>query len=67
MVNHFLKYSRIASHLQLRMDEAELASALSAHYTPDTQHHWPMSHIDMIQDAVTFLKHLETILGLQEK
>jgi hypothetical protein len=65
MANYFLKYARIAFHLQPSMDEAKLTSALRAHYAPDTQHHWLMSRTDMIQDAVTFLQHLETIWGFR--
>jgi hypothetical protein len=32
MMSQFLRYARIESHPQPRMDEAELTSALSAHY-----------------------------------
>jgi hypothetical protein len=61
MSNHLLKFAVTAKFLHPPMDDSEFLQAIRGHYPFFVQRCWITGHIKTIQDAISFLKQLESV------
>jgi hypothetical protein len=61
MSNRLLKFAVMAKWLQPQMDDNEFLQAIRGHFPLFVQRCWITGPIRTVQDAISFLKQLESI------
>jgi hypothetical protein len=67
MSAHFLRYSVLPVNLSPKLSELHLVDAISGHFPPYVQRALLSAGVRTVQDALTFLRKMETIENFDER